>query len=256
MKVMLAFARKEFTEQLRSGRMLILIILFVILGVMNPAIAKLTPWVFEMLSDSLAENGLTVAKITVDAATSWTQFFKNIPVGLIVFVLLQSSIFTKEYQSGTLVMALTRGLSRCKIVIAKASLLSLLWSVCCWITFAITYGYNEYYWDNSILHNLVLSGIGLWLLGLWVVIVTVFFGVLVKSNTSVLMGTGGVFLVSYLVGMLPGLQKYTPSTLMRTATLHAGNDSIPLYCTAIIVTAVLCAVLLVVSIPIFNKKSL
>ena len=37
MKVMLAFARKEFTEQLRSGRMLILIILFVILGVMNPA---------------------------------------------------------------------------------------------------------------------------------------------------------------------------------------------------------------------------
>ncbi|MDO5399912.1 MAG: ABC transporter permease subunit [Eubacteriales bacterium] len=253
---MLALLKKEFTEQLRSGRILILILLFVFLGIMNPAIAKLTPWVFEMLSDSLAENGMTFTNITVDAATSWTQFFKNIPVGLIVFVLLQSSIFTKEYQNNTLVMTLTKGLSRYKIVIAKTFLLSILWSVCYWITFAITYGYNEYYWDNSILYNLVLSGICLWLLGLWVVILTVFWGTLAKSNTSVLVGTGSVFLISYLVGLLPNLQKYTPAMLIRTATLHTGNDSISLYYTAMVVTAILCIILIAVSIPIFNKKSL
>lgn len=50
----------------------------------------------EMLSDSMAENGLIVTNVQVDALTSWTQFFKNIPIVLIAFVLIYSDIFTKE----------------------------------------------------------------------------------------------------------------------------------------------------------------
>ncbi len=79
---------------------------------MNPAIAKMTPWIMEMLSDTLAEDGLIFTDIQVDALTSWTQFFKNLPVALIAFVLIFSDIFTKEYKSGTLLLVLTKGLSR------------------------------------------------------------------------------------------------------------------------------------------------
>ena len=50
----------------------------------------------ETLSDSLAEQGMMVTEVTVNALTSWTQFFKNIPIALIVFVFLYSGIFTKE----------------------------------------------------------------------------------------------------------------------------------------------------------------
>lgn len=105
MKSLLAFIKKETMEQFRSGRLMILGILFVLLGVMNPAVAKITPWLLEILADSLAESGMTVTPVTVSAMDSWVQFFKNMPLGLIVFVLLQSSIFTKEYQSGTLVLS-------------------------------------------------------------------------------------------------------------------------------------------------------
>ena len=43
MKSLHAFIKKETMEQFRSGRLMILGVLFVLLGVMNPAVAKITP---------------------------------------------------------------------------------------------------------------------------------------------------------------------------------------------------------------------
>lgn len=124
MRSLIAFIKKEFTEQLRSGRLIILGLLFVLFGIMNPAIAKLTPWLLETMADSLAESGMIITDVKVSAMDSWMQFFKNMPMGLIAFVLLESSIFTKEYTSGTLVLSLTKGLERYKVVISKALVLA------------------------------------------------------------------------------------------------------------------------------------
>ena len=71
MKAFLAFTKKELLEQLRSGRIILLGFLFVLLGIMNPAVAKLTPWLLEMLAASLAESGMTVTQTTVTAMDSW-----------------------------------------------------------------------------------------------------------------------------------------------------------------------------------------
>ncbi len=256
MKNLSGFMKKEIMEQLRSGRLVILGILFMFLGIMNPAVAKLTPWMFEMLSDSLAENGMIVTEVPVDAMTSWTQFYKNIPMGLIAFVLLQSNIFTKEYQEGTLVQVLTKGLSRYKVVISKAVLAEVLWTVCYWMCFAITYGYNEYFWDNAIAKNLVFSVACWWLFGVWVVFLAVFFSVMAKTNTGVLAGTGGVVIVAYLIRFLPKVKAYSPAMLINTEGLLTGGDGGDSFCKSIIVTAIMCIALFSCSIQIFNKKQL
>ena len=96
MKALIAFTKKELLEQVRSGKLLFLTILFVLFGIMNPAIAKLTPWLMETLADSLAESGMIVTEVTVSAMDSWVQFFKNIPIALIAFALMESGIFTRE----------------------------------------------------------------------------------------------------------------------------------------------------------------
>lgn len=129
MRKLIAFTKKEYMEQLRNGRLVVLCILFVLLGIMNPAIAKLTPWMYQIFADSLAENGIVVTAVPVNAMTSWTQFFKNIPIGLLVFFLLQSSIFTKEYQTGSLILTITKGFERYKIVVVKTFVLLFLWTV-------------------------------------------------------------------------------------------------------------------------------
>lgn len=58
MRQLSAFLRKEGMEFIRTGKIWILLIIFILFGIMNPAIAKLTPWMVETMSDSLAESGI------------------------------------------------------------------------------------------------------------------------------------------------------------------------------------------------------
>ena len=44
MRQLTAFIQKEFTEVMRNSKLLICAIIFILLGIMNPAIAKITPY--------------------------------------------------------------------------------------------------------------------------------------------------------------------------------------------------------------------
>ena len=256
MKSYLAFMKKEFTEQLRSGRMWITLSLFVLFGIMNPTVAKLTPWLLEMMSDTLAESGMVVTGVKISAMDSWVQFFKNMPMGIIAFVLLQGAIFTGEYASGTLVLSLTKGLCRFKVVIAKSVVLYAAWSVCYWLCFGITYLYNEYFWDNSIAKNLMLSVVCWWLFGMLIVSLMTLLSTLSSSTTGVLLGTGGIVFTLYLVGLIPKITRYLPTYLTNGNSLIYGMSEAKEYIPAVIITAALTLVCFAVSIPIFNKKQL
>lgn len=256
MRSLFAFMKKEFTEQLRSGRLMILGLLFVLFGIMNPAIAKLTPWLLETLSDSLAESGMIVTDVKVSAMDSWVQFFKNLPMGLIAFVLLESSIFTKEYTSGTLVLSLTKGLERYKVVVSKTVVLAVLWTIGYWMCFGITYGYNAYFWDNSIAQNLIFSVVCWWLFGVMVIALMVLFSTVSSSNTGVLLETGGVILVSYLIGLLPKCSKYLPTYLTDGNSLIYGLVEIKTYMPSLVIAIATGVICFAISIPIFNKKQL
>ena len=256
MRAFIAFFKKEFMESLRSGKLLLLLVLFVAFGIMNPAIAKMTPWLLEIMAEEMAESGMTVTTVSVDALTSWTQFFKNIPMALIAFVLIYSSSFTKEYESQTLVIILTKGLSRYKVVLSKALLMLSMWSAGFWICFGVTYAYNAYFWDNSIATGLMPAVINWWLFSILVVSLTVLFSVLFNSYSGVLLGTGGVVLASYLAGLLPKATKYMPTSLINSGALMIGEESIKDYLAAIVITTVASVACIVLSIPVFNKKQL
>ena len=253
---MMAFLKKDFLEQARTGKLLILLILFVLFGIMNPAVAKLTPWLLEMMADSLEASGMVVTEVTVTAMDSWVQFFKNIPMALIAFVLLEGGILTGEYQSGTLVLSLTKGLKRHQVLGSKAMVLTLLWTVCYWLCFAITYGYNAYFWDNSVAEHLLFSAVCWWLFGLWVIALMLLFSVVSASNTGVFLGTGAIVLGSVLLGMIPKAKKYLPTVLCDGNSLIYGAAEAADYQNALLVLVATGLTCLVVAVPVFNKKQL
>ena len=254
MRAFLAVFKKEWMEQLRSSRLVILTILFVMFGIMNPAIAKLTPWLFEVMSESLEESGMVVTTVEVDAMTSWVQFFKNVPMALIIFVLMQSSIFSKEYQTGTLVLALTKGLHRYKVVLSKAAVLILMWTGLYWMHCGITYVYNDYFWDNSVAENLLFSVVCWWIFGLWVIAQMVLFSAITNANTGVLVGTGAVVFGFYMISLLPKLTKYMPTLLIDGNSLIYGAKDVEDYTIALIVTLITVFICIIISIPILDKK--
>ena len=256
MKRFLAFTKKELLEQQRSGKLLFLGILFVLFGIMNPAVAKLTPWLLEVMADSLAQSGMTITQITVSAMDSWVQFFKNIPMALIAFILLEGSIFTTEYRSGTLVLSLTKGLPRYQVVLSKTTILIGLWSLGYWLCFLITYGYNAYFWDNAIAQNLLFSVVCWWVLGLWVVCLTVFFSTVSNANTGVFLGTGGMVLVCYLLGLFPKVGKFMPTLLCDGNSLIYGLKEAKDYIVALVIAGIMCIGCLTTAVALFNRKQL
>lgn len=253
---MLGFLKKEYLETVRTGRLPVLMLLFVLFGIMNPAIAKLTPWMMEMLSDTMAESGLAVMNVQVDAMTSWGQFFKNIPVALIAFLLTFSDLFTKEYKSGTILPILTKGLARYKVVLAKTVLLLSFWTFGYGLCFAITYGYNAFFWDNSIANHLFFAAAAWQLSGIWAICLMILFSSLLQNNTGVILCTGAAVLLAYLLRVIPKAKAYSPAALMDANSLLTGMAGTDIYRKAVVVTAALCIVCIAVSILITNRKQL
>lgn len=251
-----AFLKKEWMETIRSGKCIVLVCLFLLFGIMNPALAKLTPWMMDMMADAMAESGLIVTAVEVNALTSWTQFFKNIPMGLIVFVLISGSTFTREYTSGTLILVLTKGLPRYKVVLAKSVMLLALWTFCYWLCFGVTYGYNAYFWDNGIADHLTAAAVCWWLFGVWTICLMVLFSVLVRNSAGVLLGTGGTVLAFWLLGRFPDVKEYTPTLLMDGAAWLSGIGGMEGYGTAALVTVLLCVICIAGSIPVMNRRQI
>ncbi len=256
MKQLIAFTKKEFMEQTRSGRMIILTIIFCLFGIMNPAIAKLTPWMMDLLSEELQKNGMTVAQVNVDALTSWTQFYKNIPIALIIFLVMFGGILTHEYQKGTLINMITKGLNRYKIILSKTITMIVLWTLGFLLSYGITYGYNSYFWNNSIAKNLFFASFCLYLFGLWLITIIPLASTMFSSTSAILLSVGAAYLIAYLLSLLPALKEFTPTYLFNSAGLLAGTSSISSYATAIIITLLLMFFNLIMSMLMFNKKNL
>lgn len=255
MKSLIAFLKKEFMEQSRTSKLVLLGILFTLFGLMSPVIAKITPLIVDMMADTMAQSGMVVTEVTVTALDCWTQFFKNAPLALIAFVLVESSIFTREFESGTLLMSLTKGLSRYKVVITKTVVLVTLWTVGYWLCFGITYAYSVYFWDNSIVQHLWLGAVNLWVFGVQIAALMMLFSTMSGSNTGVLVGTGGVVLGSYLLGMIPRIARYLPTQLMDGTSLVYGKTTPEDYLAALGIAIAISVVCFIISIPVFNKKS-
>lgn len=256
MKSFCAFFKKEALESLRSGRLLILGIVFLIFGIMSPAIAKLTPLMLEMMSDSLADAGMVIGEVTVNALTSWAQFFKNIPIALVVFVLICSGAFTREYESDTLILVLTKGLSRYKVVLAKTLIMLAMWTAGYWLCFGVTYGYTVYFWDNSIVNGLGAAAGFWWLFGVWIICLTVLFSTVSRSYTGVLLGAGGCYLAAYVAGLFPKIADYTPAKLMDSAALMTGAETAEDYFAAVFIVAAMSIVCIAAGIAAMNRKQM
>jgi len=242
MRQLILLLRKELLELIRTKRAMVLLIVFGIFGILNPALAKLTPWMLSLMGESLAEQGITFGAITVDALTSWTQYFKNLMMDYILILAMFSGIFAQEYQSGTLVNLLTKGVSRGKVAGSKLLAVLIAWSVCYWLTFSITLGYTAYFWDNALPSGIWFAAICAYMMGVWLLSLELAFASALSSGMYALLLTGGVFALFLALGMLPQLVRFLPSHLGDGLGLLTGDmttsDILPALWVSLALTAV------------------
>ena len=256
MKMFFALVKKEWTGRIRTGSALIMAALFFVFGITNPLIAKLTPWLLEIMADSMAESGLVITAVTVDALTSWTQFFKNAPMALLVFVLMESTAFSKEYTDGTLTLILTKGVPRYRVVLSKGFVLMTEWIMGYWMHWAVTWLYTEIYWDNRIAVNLGFSAFCWCLFGLLVTALLILFSCIGNTSSSALLGTGVAVVFFYILSLFSQTKKYSPLFLTDGTALVYATQKASDFTASAVAAAVSAIVCLVAAIIFFKKKKL
>ena len=254
MRTAYAFLKKEWMEYYRTGKLIIIVVIFALFGLMNPAIAKLTPFLMEQLA-SMEDSGMVITVSTVDASMSWMQFYKNIPMALVVMLLLFGGILTNELQKGTLIPVLTKGLSRWKVLLTKGINLIMIWAGGYWLCYGITFFYSDYYWDNSIMSNLFFTAFCYWLFGTMIMALMALFSAMTTSFGGVELWVGVIYFAMTLLGMIPKISSYLPIYLTSTSELLTGGNTGD-YVTAIIITFVITIGAVIAGCMVFNKREI
>lgn len=249
-----AFFKKECIELMRSGKLVFLGIIFTLFGIMNPAIAKLTPRLMEMISETMEGIGMTITETKVTAMQCWEQFFKNIPIALLVCIILFSSSYSREYTQGTLTPLLTKGLSKAGVTAAKSLLAELVWTVGYWLCFGITYVYAAYFWDNSIAEDLFPAAVFWWMCGVWLMSALMLFGTVSDNSSTAMLGTGAVFGISYLIGIIPKCSRYVPTFLTNGMALLRSAEDPQKYAAAFCLTILLTGIFLLLAGSLGKRK--
>lgn len=110
--------RKEFREQWRTWRFIILVVVLVISGLISPILAYYTPALLRMVPDLPAGLAGLIPDPTVNDAV--VQYVKNVSqFGVLLVTLLAMGSLAQEVERGTLAVLFTRPVRRSAVVLAK-----------------------------------------------------------------------------------------------------------------------------------------
>ncbi len=215
-----ALFKKEFLEQWRTNKILIMLAAFFLLGMSGPVTTYFLP---ELLKNSAASSGLQFTLIkqltTTDYAVSFIKQLAGIPV--LVLVLLAMGAIAGERERGTHILILTKPISRAQFIITKY----LTYTVVMIGTIIITALAALYY-------ILLLAKIGTLDLGAYAmltltVISTMSFilalVILCSSIFKTAIAAGGVSFIGYIfistaLGLIPdNIGKYLPTNVLSLA---------------------------------------
>ncbi len=248
----IAFVKKEFTENMKNYRFFILFAVFLIFGIMSAFLAKFTP---EILSALAADMEMTSEPVALDA---WKQFYKNISgVGFSAFIILYGSCLSGEYSKGTLVLMVTKGLSRKAVILAKYTVAAVLMTVCYWVSFTAAYGYTAFLWHDTDLFHVALAAFVLWLIGFLYLSILMLGCVIFKQTFTSILFTGGIVAVISLLGIIEPIAKLNPFILTSKNVDLLSGEVVPSDFIMPALFSIAVSILgLLIAIKLFNKKQL
>lgn len=256
MKEFVAFTKKDWREMVRSYKLVIIIIIFLILGFLNPIAATILP----RIMGSVLPQDMIISIPEATVFDSWQQFYSNVPqMGIIVYVILLGGILEQEVSKGTLTIMLTKGLKRSTVIISKFMTAAIIWTICYSLSFLVTYLYNLVIFESADVSNLAFSILQGWLFGLLIPAALLFGGSLFKFNNSGMLVAGTLYLVMIPLNHISPAYKFNPMQLIaatKNIQLMHGTITPQYFYVQICMSIILTIAMLIGCIVSFNKKQL
>ncbi len=205
--------RKELLEQWRTHRLLVLAVVFVLMGLISPLLAKLTPELLRLIPGGDQFVPLIPPPTAADAVA---QYVKNISqFGIILALLLAMGAVAGEKDRGTAALMLAKPFPRGAFLLAKFGALALTFLVS-----LIVAGIVGYYYTLLLFTALPPGG---WLalnalVWLWLLVylaLTLFCSTITRSQAAAGGLAFGFLVILSLLGSLPRVGEYLPGQLLN-----------------------------------------
>lgn len=252
MRGLVAFARKEAVEILRTWRIWVLPGMLLFFAVSGPVLAKLTPQILGAVGGSQFAGVLP----TPTYLDSYGQWAKNLTqIVLFAVIIIYGGLISGEHRSGTAILVLTKPVSRPAFVVAKAAVHAVFLTVIVVLGTFVTWGGTALVFGRA-------PGAALWSSAVaWLALGVLFLGVMTLLSTLLDSQAGaagiglGVFALVSVAGLWEPLGKYSPAALPgQTAALAAGKGSAILW--PVVTSLALAALLVAAAAFVFRTKEL
>lgn len=249
-----AYIKKEFLEQLRSYRALIIWIVLFLFGMSSPLLAKMTPDILSHMS----VQGVVISLPKPVAMDAWAQFFKNISqMGIIVLMLVFAGSLSQEFSKGTLILPLSRGLSRGAVLAAKFVASAITWTTGYALAAVTACFYTQSLFGRFAEPSLFFSLFCLWLFGVFLIACLLAAGAVVPGSFGGLLTTAAFLCLLMMLNIAPKLQKINPVTIasQNAAALSSSAAAADMR-SAAWVTLALTVLCLLGALAAFRKKKI
>jgi ABC-2 type transport system permease protein len=206
---------KELREQVRTYRLPLTLIIFVLFGISSPALARFTKELLDLLGEQAA-GGMQIVLPDPTVADAVGQLIKNMgQFGILLAILLAMSTVATEKERGTAAFVLTKPASRPAFLLAKFIAIAITLAVAVAAGCALGWIYSVLLFEGSDLS--ILGFVGLAVL-LWLTIMAfaslTFLGSTITKSAGGAAGFGFVALiVTAILSALPTIGQFMPTAL-------------------------------------------
>lgn len=252
MNAFIPFLKKEVTHTLRTYKLLILLVVFLLLALMSPSLAKFTPEIMEIAG---------IGALEMPAATaldSWGQFYGNVSqMGILALLLVYGGSLSSERSHGTLVLPLTHGLSRTAVVLAKGVVALGAWTLAFVLAAVVNYSYTLYLFPGETVSFLLGGLTCFWLCGVFLLSLVPLSAVLVKGSFGGLALPGIVLFVLLILLAFPGMFTFNPLLLTsKPLEVMAGAAEASKLLPALITASLVSVGSVVAALLLFKRSAL
>lgn len=254
MRIFFSLIKKEAIENIRTKKILGLLLLFIFIGLISPLTAKLTPQILQFI----ATDGIDIKANIPKEIDSWVQFFKNInQIGMFGLVILFSTQITNEIQKGTLINLLSKGLPRYQVIMSKWFFNTIMWFCSYCICFLVAFGYTKYFFGNTFpVGNIFMAALLPLIFGIFLISLEILGSVITENVVGTLIFVAIGVVIQFILSLKDEIVKYMPIDLLgKPVNIIKGigfND----YFIPIFTTFGLIIICIISSIIVLNKKEM
>ena len=254
MRIFLSLLKKEAIEGARTKKTTSTLILFLFIGLISPLTAKLTPLILQ----SIATGNIDINVAPPSEIDSWTQFFKNISqIGMFGLAIILSTQMANEFQKGTLINLLSKGLPRYQVVLSKIFYNFILWFLAYFCSCILTYFYTKYFFGISFpIRNILMAALLPFIFGLFLISLEILAGVISGNVIGTLILTTLGIVIQLILSIRDEIVKYMPIALIGKPVNLIKGIGYDDYYVPIITGNILLIMCIVISIAIINKKQI